>query len=140
MDNKEFTGSPMGQDMQQGQDQGAQGGQGGYCIEIYVSASGQPTSVNVETMEDDDAGMQSPDQGMGAAEDKGVPVASMDEAMSMVQQIVQNQGAMPDGQSGQGDQGDGNEQDEMMQGYGKGGIGARRSGLPVRKVFSSGGM
>lgn len=134
MDGMQPNDGSMGQDQQ-----------GGYCIEIYIGANGQPTSVNVETMDDEGAeeqgsGMQGMDQGdmdgQGAGEsDKGVPVGSLEEAMSMVKQIVQNQGSMPDGSGGQDD---GSAEDQMMQGYGKGGVGARRSGLPVRKVFSGG--
>lgn len=110
--------------------------QGGYCIEIYVGADGKPQSVNVEQKgpEDVEEGMppappmlegEPPHEG-----GKGVPVTSMEEAMSIVQQIVQNQGSMPEDQ--------GSPEDQMMQGYGKGGVGAKRGGLPVRKVFSGG--
>jgi hypothetical protein len=115
--------------------------QGGYCIEIYVGADGRPTSVNVETMDDENSeeqggdiqgqmGADQGDMGEGQDDDKGVPVASLEDAMSMVKQIIQNQGQMPPDQ--------GTAQDQMMQGYGQGGIGAKRGGLPVRKVFSGG--
>lgn len=132
MDNMQMDGGQMDQS------------QGGYCIEIYVGADGKPTSVNVETMDEESAEDQGGMQAMqGDAEeqqepqggDKGVPVASMEEAMSMVHQIIQNQGQMPQ-DGAQGDQG--NAMDEIMQGYGKGGIAARHGGLPVRKVFSGG--
>lgn len=128
MDDMQSNGAPMDQGMPQEQ------GQGGYCIEIYVGADGRPQSVNVETMDEDMGEDQhgGPDgmPDMAQSEEKGVPVASLEDAMSMVKQIVQNQGQMPPDQ--------GTAEDQMMQGYGKGGVGAKRGGLPVRKVFSEG--
>ncbi len=116
--------------------------QGGYCIEIYVSADGKPQSVNVETMDDESAEGQDPMQGQrgmdqgdmdgepAPSKDKGVPVGSLEEAMSMVQEIIKSQGQMPEDQ--------GSPEDQMMKGYGKGSISSNRGGLPVRKVFSGG--
>lgn len=113
--------------------------QGGYCIEIYVGADGKPTSVNVESQDEEGTEDQGMQNAMGGAQDdqnepqggdKGVPVASMQEAMSMIHEIIRNQGQMPQDQ--------GTPQDQMMQGYGKGSITSQRGGLPVRKVFSGG--
>lgn len=91
--------TPMGEEQQ---------AQGGYCIEIYVGADGKPTSVNVESQDEEDGEDQGMQSAMGGAQDdqsesqggdKGVPVASMEEAMSMVHEIIQNQGQMPQGGS-----------------------------------------
>lgn len=100
MDDKEFTSGQM--------DQGQEQSQGGYCIEIYVGVDGKPTSVNVESMDEEGAegqgmGMQAQGDdsgdmgGEGQDDDKGVPVASLEDAMSMVKEIIQNQGQMPQG-------------------------------------------
>lgn len=131
MDDMAVNGMDMSQEPQS---------QGGYCIEIYVSADGKPTSVNVESMDDESAEEQGGDiqaQGGGSGEmadesqgeDKGVPVSSFEDAMGMVKEIIQNQGQMPQ---------QGSSEDQMMQGYGKGSITSQRGGLPVRKVFSGG--
>lgn len=132
MDDMEASGADMGQEQQS---------QGGYCIEIYVGADGKPTSVNVESMDEENAEEQGGDMqgqggdfgdmdGEGQDDDKGVPVSSFEDAMSMIKEIIQNQGQMPQDQ--------GSADDQVMQGYGKGSITSQRGGLPMRKVFSGG--
>jgi len=117
-----------------------QGPQGGYCIEIYVGADGKPMSVNVEAMDEEmgeeqhggPAGM--PD--MTKTEDKGVPVKSMEEALAMVQQIVQNQGGKPGGGKPPPPPHDPEQEHaELMEGYGKGSYAAQQQGMPIDRVF-----
>ena len=123
----EANGGPMGGNMPPEQ------GQGGYCIEIYVGADGQPQSVNVEQKGmDEDEGMM-PAHGEGHDEGKGVPVTSMDEAMAIVQQIVEKQGAMPEG--GKPPHDPEQEMRELQSGYGKGSYAAQQRGMPLGKVF-----
>ena len=115
------------------QDMGQEQGQGGYCIEIYVGADGRPQSVNVEQKGADEDMPPMPDAPPPPHEEKGVPVKSMEEAMQIVQQIVQNQGGMPEG--GKPPHDPKQEHDELMEGYGKGSYAAQQQGMPINRVF-----
>lgn len=104
---------------------------GGYCIEIYVGADNQVKAVKVE---------QKAMQGDAEMEvEAKMPVASIDEAIQAAQAIYEAQGKL-DPQMMQGAmaaRAEAQENDEMMEGYGRGNI--RGNGrMPVGKVFAPG--
>jgi hypothetical protein len=83
------------QDLSQGDpSQGADQSDGGYCIEVEVSAQGQIT-VSVESSDQEDS--EQPGQDDDGAGD--MPVPSIKAACQMVEQIFKNNGQMPGGQS-----------------------------------------
>lgn len=99
--------------------------QGGYCIEIYVSADNQVQSVSVEQKDAEEAAEKE------QSED-GMQVGDIKQALSLAMQIHQNKGQLPEGAQVQDD--GQQEQDDLMEGYGNGNIRGNGS-MPVRKVF-----
>lgn len=89
--------------------EGGMGEQAGFLVELYVKPDGS-MSINVESGEEEA-------EQHGGAMPEGTPVKSLEEAISMIIDIVKNGGQVEDAMAGQ---------DEFNAGYGDGAMEEQR--------------